>query len=386
MKLSLFAPVLLVLLLSACSSVVQKTPFLADKGPLVQALSGELILGRGYKAEELPDMDLFGVTPEMKAFAESVTTHVRLQDSKAEALHLALMTSTNAGGRGVTYSAYYTNTGIEAFEQRQANCLSYTLMYVAMARHLGLKAEVNEVMLPPTWDMRAGDTYLLMRHVNAKVFMPRKRSLPWVRMMETADVGDIVVDLEMRRFKAHYKQRVIGKDLVAAQFYSNRGMELAAEGKTTEAFLYLRKALLMSEEPSYIWSNFGSFYRRHKFYTEAEAIYLHGLAINPRDYTIMHNLAGMYQELGNVEKHQEYQKRVRLYRNANPYYMFKRAEEWVAKGDDDKALSLLKKAIKKEKGEQRFYRLAAEIYERKGDTGNAEQMRDKVYQLSTIRF
>lgn len=386
MKLSLLAMVFTVLLVSGCSSMVQKTPFLTDKGPLAQALSGELILGRSYKADELPDEDLFGLTQEMKAFAESVTGHLEREDSKAEALHLALMTAASAGGRGVTYSAYHTNTGIAAFEHRQANCLSYTLMYVAMARYLGLKADVNEVILPPTWDMRAGDTYLFMRHVNAKVFMPRRRSLSWVRVVDTAEMGDIVVDLEMRRFKAHYKQRVIGKDLVAAQFYSNRGMELAAEGNTTAAFLYLRKALLMSEEPSYIWSNFGSFYRRHKFYAQAEAIYLHGLSINPRDYTIMHNLAGLYHEVGDDAKHKEYQHRVRIHRNANPYYMFKRAEDLVVKGDDNQALLLLKKAIKKEKDEQRFYRLASEIYERKGDTQNAELMRDKIYQLSTIRF
>jgi predicted Zn-dependent protease len=100
----------------------------------------------------------------------------------------------------------------------------------------------------------------------------------------------------------------------------------------------------------------------------------------------MHNLAGLYQELGNAGKYKEYQQRVRQHRNANPYYMYKRAEELVAAGDDTKALSLLKKAIKKEKDEQRFYRLAADIYERKGDTENAELMRDKIYQLSTIRF
>lgn len=386
MKLPLLAMVLIVLLGSGCSSVVQKSSFLADKGLLIQALSGELVLERSYKMDELPNEDLFGLTSEMKAFAESATSHLQQQDAKAEALHLALMTATSAGGRGITYSAYHTNTGIAAFEQRQANCLSYTLMYVAMARYLGLRADVNEVILPPTWDMRAGDTYLFMRHVNAKVFMPRRRSLPWVRVVDTADMGDIVVDLEMRRFRAHYKQRVIGKDLVAAQFYSNRGMELAAEGRTKDAFFYLRKALLMSEEPSYIWSNFGSFYRRHKLYAQAEAIYLHGLSINPRDYTIMHNLAGLYQETGDIEKHKEYQRRVRIHRNANPYYMYKRAEELVANGDDNQALLLLKKAISREKDEQRFYRLASEIYERKGDTQNAELMRDKIYQLSTIRF
>jgi len=371
--------------LSACSSVVQKVPFLSDKGSLAQELSGELILGRPYLPEELPNANLFGLTKEMEAFAEAATAQANRSESKAEALHQALITSSSYGGRGITYSAYETITGIDAFERRQANCISYTLLFVAMARHVGLRAEVNEVLLPPTWDMRAGDTYLLMRHVNAKVFMPRPNKT-FARVVGTADVSDIVVDLEMRRYRAHYKQHVIDKDLVAAQFYSNRGMELAAEGNLRDGFLYLRKALLMSQEPSYIWSNFGSFYRRQKLYPQAEAIYLHGLSINPRDYTIMHNLAGLYKETGNIEQHEYYQKRVRQHRNANPYYMYKRAEEKLAQGNHKDALVLIKAAIQKEENEARFYRLAADIYDQLGDKENAQHMRDKLYQLSTIRF
>ncbi len=385
MKAHVFLALFTCFTLAACSSVVQKVPFLSDKGPLAQELSGELILGRPYVADELPNADLFGLTEEMKAFAEAVTSNINRSDAKAEALHKALIGTVNDGGRGITYSAYETITGIEAFERRQANCISYTLLFVAMARHVGLKAEVNEVLLPPTWDMRATDTYLLMRHVNAKVFMPRPNQT-FARVVGTADVSDIVVDLEMRRYRPHYKQHVIDKDLVAAQFYSNRGMELAAEGKTREGFLYLRKALLMSQEPSYIWSNFGSFYRRQHLYPQAEAIYLHGLSINPRDYTIMHNLAGLYKSMGNAEQSEYYQKRVRAHRNANPYYMYKRAEEELNKGKYDNAEALIKAAINKEDKEERFYRLAATIYEKQGDTANAERMRDKLYQLSTIRF
>jgi len=385
MKSHCFFVVTLCFVLSACSSVVQKVPFLSDKGPLEKELSGELILGRPYLPEELPDADLFGMTKEMQLFAEAATAQTSRGDAKAEALHKALISSTSIGGRGITYSAYDTITGIDAFERRQANCISYTLLFVAMARHVGLKAEVNEVILPPTWDMRATDTYLLMRHVNAKVFMPRPNKT-FVRVIGTADVSDIVVDLEMRRYRPHYKQQVIDEELVAAQFYSNRGMELAAEGNAREGFLYLRKALLMSQEPSYIWSNFGSFYRRQKLLPEAEAIYLHGLSINPRDYTIMHNLAGLYKDMGKAEQSEHYQKRVRQHRNANPYYMFKRAEDSMEKGDLNGALELIKKAIKKEENEARFYRLAADIYDQLGDKENAQHMRDKVYQLSTIRF
>lgn len=385
MKSLRFLVVLLGFTLAACTSVVQKVPFLADKDPLATALSGKLILGRSYQASELPDVELFGLTKEMQVFAEAVTAKANRSDAKAEALHKALMTSTDYGGRGIVYSAYNTITGIEAFETRQANCLSYTLLFVAMARHVGLTAEVNEVILPPTWDMRADDTYLFMRHVNAKVFMPRSNH-GFARVVGTADVSDIVVDLEMRRFRPHYKQNVISKDLVAAQYYSNRGMELSAEGNARDAFLYLRKALSMSEKPSYIWSNLGSFYRRQGFLAEAEAIYLHGLGINPRDYTIMHNMAGLYKELGDTQKYNEYKNRVRMHRNANPYFMFKRAEEAMEKNDYDSALVLIKKAIKKEENEERFYEFAASLYDKRGDKESAKYMRDKLYQLSTIRL
>lgn len=380
-----FLLILVYMSLSGCASVVQKVPFLEEREPIAKALSGELILGRPYSEADLPDHELFELTPEMKAFATAAVTGISATDKKAEALHQALMTSEQMGGRGITYSAYTTNTGIDAFAQRQANCLSYTLLYVGMARYLGMNAEVNEVILPPTWDMRAGDTYLFMRHVNAKVFMPNVHR-SWIRAANTLDVSDIVVDLEMRRFRSHYKQKVIGKDLVAAQFYSNRGMELAAEGNTRTAFLYLRKALLMSEQPSYIWSNFGSFYRRQGFLAEAEAIYLHGLKVNPRDYTIMHNLAGIYKDTGNAAQYRYYQERVRKHRNANPYFIYRRALEAAENKDYNKALPLIKNAIKKEKDEIRFYRLAVTIYDALGDSQNAEHMRDKVYQLNTIRF
>lgn len=370
---------------AGCASTGQKASSAALSEPIAKALSGELILGRPYLAAELPHYELFELTPEMKSFATAVVADIPLADKKAEALHQSLMTSEQLGGRGITYSAYITNTGIDAFEKRQANCLSYTLLYVAMARYLGLKAEVNEVILPPTWDMRAGDAYLFMRHVNAKVFMANP-TRSWMKTVNTADVSDIVVDLEMRRFRPHYKQQVIGKDLVAAQFYSNLGMELAAEGDSRVAFLYLRKALIMSDKPSYIWSNFGSFYRRQGMLTEAEAIYLHGLKVNPRDYTIMHNLAGIYKDWGDLERANYYQERVRKHRNANPYYIYRRAMEENEKQHFEKALSLIKSAISKEKDEVRFYRLAVSIYDSLGDSENAEHMRDKVYQLSTIRF
>lgn len=382
MKWSRLMAFLSVLSLSGCSSLVQKSPYVADEQVLDRALSGQLILGQSVTQEQLPDVDLFALTPAMKSFAEQAVGKRKSPDAKAEAIHYALLESTAAGGRGISYSADLTTTGAEAFEQRQANCLSYTLLYVAMARHVGLKAEVNEVMLPPTWNMSRANSYLFMRHINAKVMMPKSLiSFSLLRQGRVIDVGDIVVDLELRRFRNRYKQELIDEDHTAAQFYNNRGMELSTLGDQRGAFLHLRKSLEMVDDASYIWGNLGTFYRRQGFLVEAEAVYLHGLSINPNDFTIMHNLSALYVDMGNPLRHEEFKKRVRAHRNANPYFMYKRAEDFADAGDYNKARSLIEKAIDKEELEPRFYRVAAEVYEKMGDHKKASKARKKFEDL-----
>ncbi len=362
-----------VLSLWGCSSLVQKPDFALDSRLLAEALSGQAILGQPYSAEQLPEDDLFGLTPEMMSFAERAVAQASSSSSKTEALHHALMEQT---GRGITYSALNTTTGIEAFAQRQANCLSYTLLFVAMARHLGVNARYNEVLLPPTWDMREDNTYLFMRHVNAKV-ASRRMNFGWVRLMDSFEVADIVIDLEMRLYRPHYPQHFIDNNEIAAQYYSNRGMELAASGERDRAFLYLRRALLLNKTASYIWNNLGSFYRRQGMLPLAEVSYLQGLTVNARDPSILYNLVGLYELLGNRERSEYFSSRVKLHREANPYYQYQQAQQQFTDGNYPAARIAIERSLKAEKKEPRFYYLAADIYQKLGETRLVEKMRTK---------
>lgn len=367
----------------ACSSLVQDPANKPAPDLIAAALSGELILGRPYQPEELPEANLFGLTPEMRQFVDQAVEGKRTHDAKAEAIHLALLSSTDKGGRGIAYTALTTNTGIDAFAVRQANCLSYTLLYVAMAKYAGLDAYFNEVMLPPTWDMRGDDTYLFMRHMNARVVMPKlMRTITRVVDVGDAKNADIVVDLEMRRYKSTYKQRRISSAEAGSQYYSNKGMELAAAGDIKAAFLHLRKALSLAGDSSYIWSNMGSLYRRQGFLPEAEALYLRGLVSGPNDYTIMHNLTGLYKEMGNLERENLFREKVRRHRAANPYYRYKVAQEWMSKGNYEKARESIEAALKQEKNEARFYRLAAEIYQHLNLPEKAVEAQKKLNKLT----
>ncbi len=58
-----------------------------------------------------------------------------------------------------------TRTAAETFRLQLGNCLSFTTMFVTLARGTGLKADFQEVDIPPDWTTRQ-DVFVLNRHVN----------------------------------------------------------------------------------------------------------------------------------------------------------------------------------------------------------------------------
>lgn len=363
MKAKLVALAHLVLLLTACSHLASHPDWVQAPSAqeLEAVLSGAALFGEAVEARELPDYNLMALSPRMEQVADEVAHQHDDPYLQAEALHHALMSSRVAGGEGLRYSALETAPAAEAFDARQVNCLSYSLMFVAMARHMGLDAQLNEVDVPPSWSQRDNDSFLFFRHVNSKVKLPG---------------GDeLVVDLELEQYSPVYDQTMISDTLAAAQFYNNRGMELLAEGKTRAGFVHLRKALELDAGQSYIWSNLGTVYNRRGHYHEAEMAYLQGLSLHPRDLTIMSNLSTLYSSLGETDKSQYFYRLVREHRSNNPYYLYAQAQAKLAEGDVRRAEALLNDAIRRQSKEPRFYGLAAEIYERRKQPEKAERMR-----------
>ena len=65
-----------------------------------------------------------------------------------------------------------TRTAAETFEKRGGNCVSFTFLLIAMARHLGLDARFREVDVSPTWS-RVGSVVSMSGHVNVAVLHRR---------------------------------------------------------------------------------------------------------------------------------------------------------------------------------------------------------------------
>lgn len=360
-------------LVAGCATLTEP-PAQAYSASIAELLSGRALLGREVTDSELPNLDLFAITPEMEEFAKRATRRSNGYFEKVKALHVALLSSKEEGGRGLVYSAYVTEAPIATFQQGHANCLSFTFLYVAMARAVGLNAKVNEVEIPPTWDLRNKKDMVFLRHVNVKVPL----------LGESTNVlrrEDVVIDLEMRRYRANYRQHEISDTLAAAQFYSNRAMEYLDEGDFTRAFLNLRKSISLNDQQSYVWSNLGTLYGRKKLLGEAELAYLHALAISPDDLTVMNNLSYHYNQIGKKDLALKYGRLAQHYRESNPYYKYNLALSAFEQDEYQQSLQLIQRAMEREKNDVRFYELAATLYEKLNRPAKVVEMKKKIKKL-----
>ncbi|WP_346839031.1 transglutaminase domain-containing protein [Microbulbifer sp. SAOS-129_SWC] len=228
-------PVLLslCLLLGACSSVPPGPPL-----ETAAALDGRALLGAPLDPAQLPDDDPLVLSAPMRRYLDTVAPGVRPERRLA-----ALLDAFEARRFHVEYDAHTTLSATETYRQQRGNCLSFTLMMVAMARALGADAYFNQVDVPPVWGQDEPQTFVIYRHIN---------------MVSESSRGRRVVDFNLAAYDPIYDQVKLSDAAAVAQYYSNRGVELMGQGDRRRAFLYLRKALQLRPGDSDLWSNLGA--------------------------------------------------------------------------------------------------------------------------------
>ena len=132
-------------------------------------------------------------------------------------------------GLDLQYDANATYTVSEIWQQRRANCLAFTLLFVTLAREAGIQARVQEVGRVVSWyqDQDAGVVYSV-GHVNAGVEMAGRYG---------------TVDLDHNVLYDRHGPQPVGKARALAHFYNNRGAERMAEGDLDGARAFFEASL-----------------------------------------------------------------------------------------------------------------------------------------------
>ncbi|QIB65498.1 tetratricopeptide repeat protein [Kineobactrum salinum] len=309
----------------------------------------------------LAPVALTAINEDMRAFLRQ---HVPPDAGDSRKIHLILQAILKDGLQ-LRYDNFRTYTAEEAFYSREGNCMSFTNLFVALAREAGVNARYQEVEIPPSWAAE-GETWLYNLHINALVKLPH---------------GEQVVDFNLEEYNREFRRRILSDEEALARYHNNMGVHWMGEENPERALLHLRAALELRPRTAHVWTNLGTLYRREGDPEAAEAAYL--LAIDIGDEAAAHsNLARLYHELGEADLSAWHRDRVQLFRRKNPYYLYHLAEQAYANANYPKAQRLLQGAIRQHRQEHEFHRLLGLTYLQLGDRNAARKRFQQALELS----
>jgi tetratricopeptide (TPR) repeat protein len=312
---------------------------------------------------DIPSIDPLRVSPEMQEFVRTYAIEDRGRNGKAWSLAYAAL---DPYLFDFDYDPQVTLPADEAFLARTGNCLTFSSLFVAMARSAGLEAWYQEIEIPPTWS-NINDTLLVSMHVNAIVQGNGKR---------------LTVDVSRRKQQQNDVARRLDDLEAEAQYYNNLGAEALIVSDLARAYAYFKKALSTEPDLAYVWSNLGVVYRRNEQTGDAITAYRFALQLDPDQTVALNNIFLIYEEDGELELAARLQKRVENNRRKNPYHLHYLAEVANEEQRYSDAIGLLNQAIRLDKNEYRFHYTLAQSQYYSGKTEDARASLDRARQLA----
>jgi tetratricopeptide (TPR) repeat protein len=356
--------------LIACTSVPTAPSSAADERDWVLAGAGEL------PAHAEPSVDparLLAINDEMREFVRRVTAGAHNRTDQIHTLSHALL---DEDAMGLRYEASATLTAPEAFAQKRVNCLSYTLLVIALARDIGIDARFNHVQIPPVWDLR-GDQVLLYQHINARI----DETVPRENNIGTAHARAVIVDVASAEYSPNYPQRVITDDEALAQFYNNIAGESASSGPR-QALRDQLEALRLAPNQGFLWTNLAQRYLSLGNLVAAEVAARTALQLDPTDLMAYAAAARVYRRLGDLARAQELQQQEQALLERNPYHHYWLAQRAFKLSQLSAASEATRRAIELNPNDHRFYFLQGLILRRQDKPREAQRSLDTALRLS----
>ena len=355
--------------LVACAPQALKSPAANDA-----LLSGEMLLGEIIDVSDIRTDGILALNEEMRDYVAAKVGNDPQARSRLGKLVRGLI---DDGFLTLEYDPNLTLSAMETFQGRQGNCLSFSILFAALAREADLNATFQMVDIPPSF-LKDGETVLLNNHINIRVEGIRR---------DINFAGDYVVDFNTAEYNGNYDTKKVDDDYAIALYFSNLAVESMRAGATRDAFRYLKKGIETDPHVAGLWVNLGVLYSRNEHYDMAVQSYRQALSIQASNKSALVNLASALQKLGREEEAARYLKRVAYYRDRNPYYHSYRAQTAYQEGRLDDAMAHVAAAIRLKKDEHQFYflrglihqqmkeyELAARDYKKARDTAEKAQL------------
>ena len=258
----------------------------------------------------------------------------------------------------------------ESYERREVNCLSFTMMFIALARAAGIDAYAQ--MSEDTLAMHmVDDTLLRARHVKAGI---------------DANGLQYTVDVGWRSVVAERRPRRISDARLVALLHNNNAIEGLQRGDQAAAAVGIAAALALDPGNAMLWSNAGVIELRSGATDAAERAYLRALDLERDHIGALGNLVALYRATGATRLADRYDDRLRRAQASDPFSQFLIAQGFVERGAYEAAIPHYRRAIRLLPNQPQFHRSLAEAYEKAGKDRAARRALDHALSLERRKY
>jgi len=305
----------------------------------------------------------FIATPEMEAWAEEKLRHVAkaAPDVRLQALQQAFF---DAGEFQFEYDQARTLTAEEAFAARHGNCMSFTSLFVAMSRSIGLPTFLVAVKRQPEVEKDAG-LVVVNRHVVAGYRSPSKI---------------FIYDFYFASSMPYLSRRVIDDLSASAIYHTNIGGLKIRQADYGDAIRDLEIATVLQPDWAPAWVNLGVAHGRLENKALAFKSYQRALVAEPGNSSALVNLAKLYKEQGREEE-AETAMRAAADGTRNPFTLIAMADADMVRGNYDDARGYLRRARWWYGKEPEVYDALSRLARLEGDIEKAEKHRLRAAEL-----
>ena len=272
----------------------------------------------GATADTRPEQ-VWALSPALRAFVDEQVRPLQRRHGAREGLYLALR---DHAALHLEYDAERTRNAAEAFDARAGNCLSLVAMTAALARHVGVPYEVNEVHIAPVWS-RSEHLVMLNGHVNLSLGSGR----------ETARQERLIIDFVPIAPGVSFRSEPIDDARVAALFLNNRAVEAMERAQWADAYAYLRSAA--RADPAYlnVLNTLGVLYRRQGATELAERAWQRLIDLDPSHVHAMANLERLLRSTGRVGEASALALKLEQRRDRTPFAAYAQGLAAAERGD-----------------------------------------------------
>ncbi|RZO87108.1 MAG: tetratricopeptide repeat protein [Oceanococcus sp.] len=314
--------------------------------------------------------EILATTPEMREF---VARHVDLNARPGQRLEQLIHGMLDEQLLALEFELGRTRTAAQTFEDRRGNCLSFTNLFVALAREAGLLVNYQLIDVPASWE-RNGDWVVVDNHINAILHNLR---------VDGSHRWNYVVDFNMADFQGHYPREEIDDARAFALFFNNRGAEFMQRGHLEQAHSHLAQAHALNPRLPALWLNLGSLYRKQGQHEQAKSAYLEALRLDPHAPAALSNLASLYRSLGKTKQALQVERRLSQLREQDPYYFYQRSLTAYSSGQWLEATRHLDQALRLKKDEHQFIFLRALLELQQGQIERARTSLEQAQSLAS---